>query len=572
MLTVTSITLDTVTVHDKTTVALPKTGLVLLTGRNGSGKSTCIEAVAYAHWGKTIRDAHPWAEDLDGSIRVASQYGTVSVVRKSGKLSMSIQQGDTVVHKGGVEQGRVLIRHDVGLWDLWSRTHVLSSADAACFTSARDSERKHIIESLLRLTRFDDALKRAKQARDAAATDLQAHDRDTATLRIDVSTAHARVRECAESRPRELEVPPEPPDPGAEPPNSDAAELRLRQSKSVSDRLRRLGTSELQIATQAHQDALARRRGAEDVVTRMRAGACPTCGRDWEYGAVNAADSAFRDACATVIATAKAVQEQAGIREGLLAEQDQIQQVCQDEIQRAREAAQAWRTAMQVRRSWQTWTAKAQEQHDAAMARWRAQLEAAQAALRTAEDALVSHEFERPALADALAIEQHCCEVLGLKGARAIVLRRALEATTVLANTWLSQLETASGRIQIEITGARPLRDGGTADEIGIQVTGAGGGLGYAALSQGERRRVDTAILLALAEVATISSGMQPGTLWLDEVFDLLDDVGTVQACSILREVARRRCCVVISHDATVAQYLRADLHYRFDSGTLTSL
>ena len=45
--------------HDDTAVALPDRGLVVLTGDNGAGKSSLIEAVAVALWGKTLRGTDP---------------------------------------------------------------------------------------------------------------------------------------------------------------------------------------------------------------------------------------------------------------------------------------------------------------------------------------------------------------------------------------------------------------------------------------------------------------------------------------------------------------------------------
>ena len=43
--------------HAALFVDLPKNGLFLVTGHNGSGKSTVIEAVNWVIWGQTLRGA-----------------------------------------------------------------------------------------------------------------------------------------------------------------------------------------------------------------------------------------------------------------------------------------------------------------------------------------------------------------------------------------------------------------------------------------------------------------------------------------------------------------------------------
>jgi DNA repair exonuclease SbcCD ATPase subunit len=98
---------------------------------------------------------------------------------------------------------------------------------------------------------------------------------------------------------------------------------------------------------------------------------------------------------------------------------------------------------------------------------------------------------------------------------------------------------------------------GGVKDAIALLVDGAGDGHGYRACSAGERRRLDVALLLALAEIARATSGDEPGTLWLDEVFDALDDDGADAVCAAVRELCRDRCVVVITHSPRLADALR---------------
>jgi energy-coupling factor transporter ATP-binding protein EcfA2 len=46
--------------HRDTHIELPDTGLVVVYGLNGSGKSSLVEAYAAAMWGRSLRGASAW--------------------------------------------------------------------------------------------------------------------------------------------------------------------------------------------------------------------------------------------------------------------------------------------------------------------------------------------------------------------------------------------------------------------------------------------------------------------------------------------------------------------------------
>ena len=55
-----SLSLYNFTSHTETRIKFPRTGIVLVTGENGAGKSSIIDGVSWAGWGKTIRGDVPW--------------------------------------------------------------------------------------------------------------------------------------------------------------------------------------------------------------------------------------------------------------------------------------------------------------------------------------------------------------------------------------------------------------------------------------------------------------------------------------------------------------------------------
>ena len=67
--------------HDKTSVELPETGVVVIQGANGSGKSTLVEAVSVAHWGRTLRGTPAWRTGVGGKLIVESNLA--GITRKS---------------------------------------------------------------------------------------------------------------------------------------------------------------------------------------------------------------------------------------------------------------------------------------------------------------------------------------------------------------------------------------------------------------------------------------------------------------------------------------------------------
>jgi DNA repair exonuclease SbcCD ATPase subunit len=101
---------------------------------------------------------------------------------------------------------------------------------------------------------------------------------------------------------------------------------------------------------------------------------------------------------------------------------------------------------------------------------------------------------------------------------------------------------------------------GGTSDAISLRVSVDDGKTSrpYASLSAGERRRVDVAMLLALADVSGAAAGRLNSTLWMDEVFDALDGDGAAAVGSLVDRLGSSRAVVVITHSDNLVRSVRA--------------
>jgi DNA repair exonuclease SbcCD ATPase subunit len=102
-------------------------------------------------------------------------------------------------------------------------------------------------------------------------------------------------------------------------------------------------------------------------------------------------------------------------------------------------------------------------------------------------------------------------------------------------------------RISLEVTKVRA-----TAEAISLQCDRGDGKLRpYEAMSGGQRRRVDIALLLSLSQLAPSA-----GTLYFDEAFDTLDQQGIEAVCELLADFGQERCVVVISHNEELVNRL----------------
>jgi DNA repair exonuclease SbcCD ATPase subunit len=81
----------------------------------------------------------------------------------------------------------------------------------------------------------------------------------------------------------------------------------------------------------------------------------------------------------------------------------------------------------------------------------------------------------------------------------------------------------------------------------------------YSSFSEGEKMRIDLALLFTWREVARVKNSVNTNLLIMDEVFDSsLDGFGTDEFLKIIRYVIKDANIFVISH--------KTDLHDKFES------
>lgn len=518
--------------HRDVVVTLPPAGVVVVTGKNGSGKSTFLESVSWALWGTLLRGSAVDKGDVcvrlaDGCCVRRAYAGRTRTVEISDVADAIPPQRYPTVTKAQRELDRI-----VGPRQVWEQTCVFSSHDLRMFAASTDAERKRLMEQVLGLGLFDVALQRCRADLRRVREDAQRAQQTVELLREKLSGAEERaklVERWCEPEPERLDV-----------------EAARRERDVVKDRCReilerRAGLVEVERAAQALVRRCRQRR--EKLV---EIDVCPTC---LQKLGDDARQSVLDDVARS---EAEAHETLCGCAEGLAEIEEQLVHANGELTQ----AEMSFVTARVAAEQWQSWQERAQR---AAELRATAaeKLRNIRIELLDAEDVA---DTERGRWAELEAAEK----ALGLTGARSVLLRGSLRVLECAANSrLLSLLPDAELRFDVS--------DGGK-----FELLLSGGGRyaeTYASLSGGEKRRVDVALLLALVELrsrqANAGSG---GTLWLDEVFDTLDSDGVDAVSELLRDVARDRCVVVITHSRDLAEQLDAQQRLCFVDGKVSSL
>ena len=518
--------------HAERTLALADRGITLITGRNGVGKSTCIEAVAFGFWGHTLRGTTPWRDGVPGRVEVVTPDLTVRRgVSKSGSNALNFtREGKTIKGDSAAKCQKELELH-VPDMDVWRWSSVLSSADAASFSLATDAQRKLLIENMLSMPSTDQALKETRTAIKALKAQIGELQTKAAVLRERLANERRRLVEASTLK--------------GDGPAEDLDAI-VAQGKAAAERAKVLQGEVEELRRKASDLAV---RGATEQVNlshleaRARAcgrAECPTCGQHIpaELAAVAKAelDAAMEAKRKREMAIAVVAAERAEFDRAVRAKSAEL-----DRATRERDTARVRYQAAQAARQQAVAAEGIKTKAEAAIAETEAAIAATE---RQVEDLQLELKHEE-------AVE----EVLGARGARTHLLSSTLAAVSQVANGWLARL--AGPHFRLSLRSYSETSRGEVTNKISMEVEGAGGGHGYKASSGGERKRIDIAVMLALGDIARRLRGEKGSTLFFDEAFDALDEQGLAAVVGVLRELAQDRAVVVISHNPLLIDHLR---------------
>lgn len=489
---------------------LPDTGLTVVTGENGNGKTTrYITSIAWILWGTTERGTPPYPADqrpnVTGRIEVSVRGKRLTVTRtwKGAKKDVTWElEGKAPVEYATTSKAQAALEEVIGTYATWARTHTFSSATAAAFTTADDSTRKRLLETMLGLDMFDAPLKEARtQFRDIGAA--VSHKK----MQLDHLKAQGK-QTVAQARDVKALV-------GQASGDTAALAKLISQHRKDKEALER----DYRDKSQAVANANAQLAQAQRELSKVGDGKCRTCGQALPHAdvgkhkaAVERAQAEAEEAKATVAGELAAIRQEVG----------ELSQAITDASVEAHQAEKVARAAKML-------------------GEYKRQVDELKQKVEDIKLDIEAAETEH-------AVVGHAGRVLSTKGVRALLLGRALQSLSELANVYLSQLRPG---VSIELVASTETKTGKIKEAISLNIEGIGGGWGYDATSGGERKRVDIAILLALSKLAGSS-----GTLVFDEALDAVDAPGVVSVCQLLETVSQTRPVVLITHNEGLAQGL----------------
>lgn len=161
-------------------------------------------------------------------------------------------------------------------------------------------------------------------------------------------------------------------------------------------------------------------------------------------------------------------------------------------------------------------------------------------------------------------------EAFGNSGIKSYLLDTVTPFLNNKANEYLSKL--AGATMRIEFSTQTRLANGELRDKFEIRLLNNVGGDSYESNSEGEKRRIDLAISLALQDLIRSRSNSKLNILLYDEIFDSLDSVGCENAIQLLTGMQEKVDSIfVITHNDILKTYFDKYLHVTKENG-LTSI
>ncbi|MBA60069.1 MAG: hypothetical protein CMQ40_12980 [Gammaproteobacteria bacterium] len=546
--------------------ALPDTGIVLIQGENGAGKSSVIEAVSMAAYGRGVRSKSVWNPTATSpKINLTIQEVPLAIQRHGpGGPRVKLSFGDAP-YESTTHAQEALNKALPLTWRQWRKACVLSSSDSAAFTLASDADRKRVIEDVIGLTALDQAHKNAREECRKKEAALAEAVQAKALVETRIAEIHKRLLDGL------------PPDELAPPLTSEErSEHSQAQIALQSARADREGAWKALREAQATSmvEGEAQLLDLRTQRKRIGDGKCPTCGQDVGETLLSHLHARIQDLAAVV------EKKRASYDEKVALIYEEVAALTEEERSYQREVDQNRKRSMEAEQA-ELWGKKAES---IAAEAGRDLAEAKTEGLTL--DAQI-HEYTQE-----ISVLRACVQTLSTRGVRSLLVAQTTKALEESANYWLSRL---GGELSLEISPYTEKKDGTAKEAISLTYSKRKAeaassallalegdeppasthspsvfNLPYVSASGGERRRIDIALTLALGQISEGGHGQGTSTLFCDEIFDALDTEGMDRAVAILEELSAHRAVIVITHHPTPSLLRAAKTHFYAKEGTLS--
>lgn len=147
----------------------------------------------------------------------------------------------------------------------------------------------------------------------------------------------------------------------------------------------------------------------------------------------------------------------------------------------------------------------------------------------------------------------------GNTGIKSVLLDSVVPFLNTRANYYLTKLSGST--IQVLFNTQTELVSGEKRDKFSVEVINANGDNDYSGNSNGEKRRIDIAINMALQDLVASRSNKNIDLIVYDEVYEGLDSVGCESVIELLEEKARQVGTIfVITHNDNLKQLFSQSL------------
>ena len=561
--------------YPRVEMPLGNQGLVFLAGElehnrqrsNSAGKTAALSLVSWVIWGKILKDTRDVGRvvryDADSCTGVLE--GTIE--GQPFTIERTRTRKDTIVRASFAGSSRAQdvqaeINAVFGTFELAQNTVFLAQRKALEFLTATDADRRRILEELLKIGVWREALDRVKSdiewARENRVTlQRELSDAQVGLDKIRTEIRHARELALTDIRTRigilEATL-------AERKQGIHALQFAALDAKNMVDNLRqdyeaarRKLTSE-QDDFNAYLRKAASMRSAIDakrqVMRMLASGMCPTCNRPTD-------DKTAHDRLADEITAAESELE--ALHTEYIAKDKVINRLSGD----AERAHGTYRAAMTEKR------VAEEKLHDANNEILRLSKDLADLDRKLGEaDVALSQDhteaverFERivasrtEALADldrGVKAMEFWKEGFSFKGIPSMLITESLPLLVQKTNEVLAVL--SDDEMSIDILPADAKRDGKSLlEKLTFVVSKDGRDVYMEDCSAGEQRRIVISIFLALAKMQSVLTGQSWNIRLVDELFDELDPHGIERVMRVLRGMADGSTILVTSHRSELA-------------------
>lgn len=589
-----------------------------VTASNGAGKSALFEALCWGLYGATLRgisagDVVRWSAKKNCYVRVMllddqDNLWTVARYRNDSEHanSLYLYKEDDDMTGAGARHTQEFIDSITGMSWLVFSTAVVFGEKAQRFTEARDSEKKQIFDEILMLQRYQEAqgavrrdlkelrdaraslnsaLAVAESARSAAAREMEETESAIAELEASRESAQGRLSAIAvqlEQYKKEHQK--------AEQQLTTAQQAREEldvQNRELMAAVSQADRERLEIEQKASRPIIAKRVELTDITSRLaeaRKSAqslgslrgkdkCPTCFQTLDTHSMDGVAKHYAEEVGKL-------EKRETLMKAELIKLQESQKAAVAEAKRNLDEVMSIKSQLDAQLRGKvsegvTLTAKVRDlatkinalerehdqltmRHDERKRMLDAQMERV---VGRAEVADLNFAHAQEAVKESESQEEYLTfweSGFGNQGIKSFLLDEILPALNDRVAYYATALLGDNMRILFDTEST--LKSGAVRDKFDVRIVRDGVNVDYISCSNGERRRIDVAILLALQSLVYERNAAGCNLMVLDEVFDSLDRTGVEKVVGLLAEEAKEKVIYVISHLNEMRDYFENEL------------